>query len=105
MSDFQFPLRAENRRYISGFESSAGYLILTRNDAVLCTDFRYTEQASQQAPGWRVDRIGGKPDWLADLVNELKIKLLGFEADDISFNMHQALLSKINQTNHVCHLF
>ncbi|GIT17417.1 MAG: hypothetical protein CM1200mP39_02230 [Dehalococcoidia bacterium] len=64
MSDFQFPLRveklrerlaqdnldaifisnAENRRYISGFESSAGYLILTQNDAVLCTDFRYTEQ-------------------------------------------------------------
>ena len=79
MSDFQFPLRveklrerlaednldaifisnAENRRYLSGFESSAGYLILTPNDAVLCSDFRYPEQASQQAPGWRVDRIGG----------------------------------------------
>ena len=104
MSDFRFPSRVqklrerlaqdsldalfisntENRRYISGFESSAGYLLVTRHNAVICTDFRYIEQASQQAPGWRVDRIGGKPDWLANLVKELKIKVLGFEADDMT---------------------
>ena len=104
MSDFRFPTRVqklrerlaqdnldalfisntENRRYISGFESSAGYLLVTRHNAVICTDFRYIEQASQQAPGWRVDRIGGKPDWLANLVKELKIKVLGFEADDMT---------------------
>ena len=104
MSDFRFPTRVqklrerlaqdnldalfisntENRRYISGFESSAGYLLVTRHNAVICTDFRYIEQASQQAPGWRVDRIGGKPDWLANLVKELEIKVLGFEADDVT---------------------
>ena len=104
MSDFRFPTRVqklrerlakdeldalfvsngENRRYISGFVSSAGYLLVTRDEAVICTDFRYTEQAAQQAPGWRVDRIGGKPDWLAKLINDLKIKTLGFEADDMT---------------------
>ena len=104
MSDFRFPTRVqklrerltqdnldalfisntENRRYLSGFESSAGYLLVTRRNAVICTDFRYIEQASQQAPGWRVDRIGGKPDWLANLVKELEIKVLGFEADDMT---------------------
>jgi len=104
LSDFRFPTRVqklrerlaqdnldalfisntENRRYISGFESSAGYLLVTRHNAVICTDFRYIEQASQQAPGWRVDRIGGKPDWLANLVKELEIKALGFEADDMT---------------------
>ena len=119
MSDFQFPLRveklrerllqdnldaifisnAENRRYISGFESSAGYLILTQNDAVLCTDFRYTEQASQQAPGWRIDRIGGKPDWLADLVNELKIKVLGFEADDMTVDTLDRFRKSLKNNN------
>ena len=104
MSDFRFPSRVqklrehlakveldaifvsngENRRYISGFVSTAGYLLVTQNDAVVCTDFRYTEQAAQQAPGWRIDRIGGKPEWLAKLVNEFAIKTLGFEADDMT---------------------
>ena len=104
MSDFRFPSRVqklrerlakdeldaifisngENRRYVSGFVSTAGYLLVTQNEAVICTDFRYTEQAAQQAPGWRVDRIGGKSDWLANLVNEFEIKTLGFEADDMT---------------------
>jgi Xaa-Pro aminopeptidase len=104
LSDFRFPSRVqklrerlakdeldailvsngENRRYISGFVSSAGYLLVTQNDAVICTDFRYTEQATQQAPGWRVDRIAGKSNWLANLVMEFEIKTLGFEADDMT---------------------
>jgi Xaa-Pro aminopeptidase len=104
LSDFRFPSRVqklrerlskdeldalfvsngENRRYYSGFVSTAGYLLVTANEAVVCTDFRYTEQAAQQAPGWRIDRIGGKPDWLAKLVNEFYIKTLGFEADDMT---------------------
>ncbi len=104
MSDFRFPSRVqklrerlakddlgallvsngENRRYVSGFASSAGYLLVTQDEAVICADFRYTELAAQQAPGWRVDRIGGKPDWLPKLVNEFKIKTLGFEADDMT---------------------
>ena len=119
MSDFRFPLRVEklrkrlaqdnldaifisnteNRRYISGFESSAGYLLLTEKDAVICTDFRYTEQASQQAPGWRINRIGGKPDWLAALVNELKITTLGFEADDMTVDTLDRFRKSLKNNN------
>ncbi len=104
MSDFRFPSRVqklrerlakdeldaifisngENRRYVSGLISSAGYLLVTQNDAVICTDFRYTEQAAQHAPGWRIDRIGGKSDWLANLVKEFEINTLGFESDDMT---------------------
>lgn len=104
MSDFLFPVRLqklreriaqdqldclfisnnENRRYFSGFVGSAGYLLVTQEQAVICTDFRYTEQAMQQAPGWRVDKISGKPDWLPRLINEFEIKTLGFEADDLT---------------------
>jgi len=57
---------------------------VTQSDAVICTDFRYTEQAAQQASGWRVDRIGGNSGWLAKLVQEFEIKTLGFEADDMT---------------------
>ena len=104
MSDFRFPSRVEklrqrlakdeldaifisngeNRRYVSGFVSSAGYLLVTQSDAIICTDFRYTELAEQQAPGWRIDRIGGPSDWLAKLVKEFDIKTLGFESDDMT---------------------
>ena len=36
-----------NRRYLSGFTGSAGYLLVTETDTVLATDFRYIEQAGQ----------------------------------------------------------
>ena len=53
----------ENRHYFSGFRGSAGYLWVTKDDAMLATDFRYTEQAGLQAPDYRIVRIGGGLDW------------------------------------------
>ena len=40
----------ENRRYMSGFTGSAGYLFITNERAILGTDFRYTEQAAGPVP-------------------------------------------------------
>ena len=31
----------ENRKYLSSFNGSSGYLLITAADAVLATDFRY----------------------------------------------------------------
>jgi Xaa-Pro aminopeptidase len=39
---------APNIRYLSGFSGSAGMLLVTRDDAVLVTDFRYASQAPQE---------------------------------------------------------
>ena len=79
----------ENRRYLSGFVGSAGYLFLTSDCAVLATDFRYTEQAAEQAPDYRIDRITGKLDWLPCLCAEFGVKKLGFEADDITVSQFE----------------
>ena len=79
----------ENRRYLSGFVGSAGYLFVTSESAVLATDFRYTEQAAEQAPDFRVDRISGKLDWLPGLCAEFGVKKLGFEADDITVSQFE----------------
>ena len=79
----------ENRRYLSGFVGSAGYLFVTSDGAVLATDFRYTEQATEQAPNYRVDRISGKLDWLPGLCAEFGVKKLGFEADDITVSQFE----------------
>jgi Xaa-Pro aminopeptidase len=72
---------AENRRYLSGFSGSAGYLLISQDQAVLVTDFRYVEQAGVQAPDFRVHRtIPGQP-WFASLAAELGVKKVGFESD------------------------
>jgi Xaa-Pro aminopeptidase len=82
----------ENRRYLSGFHGTAGYLIITQQQAILATDFRYIEQAKTEAPDFQIHRIvRGVKDWLPALANELKIKRLGFEGENVTLNMYRLL--------------
>ena len=74
----------ENRRYVSGFTGSAGYLLVSRDDATLATDFRYIEQAGNQAPDFQVVKVGGDWSWLRDLVKERGHKRLGFESQHVT---------------------
>ena len=39
----------ENRRYLSGFTGSAGWLLISNSSAYLAVDFRYVEQAKKEA--------------------------------------------------------
>ena len=82
---------AESRRYLSGFTGSAGYLLVSQTEALLATDFRYVEQAEQQAPDFQVRHIKGKLDWFPDLTSELHVNKVGFEAQDITVHTHRAL--------------
>lgn len=76
---------AENRRYLSGFTGSAGYLIISATAALLATDFRYVEQAAQQSPAFAVRHLkfGLKAQFDA-LMAEGGIRRLGFEAANLS---------------------
>ncbi len=47
----------ENRYYLSGFDGSSGSLVITPQNAILATDFRYIEQAKAQAPDYEIFRI------------------------------------------------
>jgi len=83
----------ENRRYLSGFNGSAGYLIISAKEALLATDFRYVEQARRQARGFEVILVRGEPPkWLPGLVIGRNLWRLGFEAQDISFALHSQLV-------------
>ena len=46
-----------NRRWLSGFTGTAGWLIVTPDNAVLATDFRYWEQAVDEAPAFQLHRL------------------------------------------------
>ncbi|MCP4614298.1 MAG: Xaa-Pro dipeptidase, partial [Planctomycetes bacterium] len=47
--DTIFISQTANRRYISGFTGSAGYVLVSQNKAIFATDFRYVEQAKMQS--------------------------------------------------------
>ncbi len=84
---------ATNRRYLSGFTGSAGFLFITQSDAVLATDFRYVEQAGIQSPDFRIARIGGGfAGWFPELVNTLGARQIGFESDDLTLASYRQLV-------------
>ena len=87
-----------NRRYLSGFTGSAGYLLVTRDDAVIATDFRYYEQSAAQAPEFRLYKtVAGLDRWLPGLLEGLGGKRIGFEAADVSYALHRQILSIVDQ--------
>jgi Xaa-Pro aminopeptidase len=90
--------QSENRRYLSGFHGTAGYLITTKKQAVLATDFRYTEQAKEQAPDFTVKQVsGGLEKWFPELVRDMGIKRLGFEGGDVTFDFHRQMMAVLKK--------
>ncbi|TCP59627.1 Xaa-Pro aminopeptidase [Tumebacillus sp. BK434] len=88
-------LKKENRFYISGFTGSTGYLLVTHDEAILITDFRYTEQATEQCPHCRV--VEAK-DLIGSLQSELaakKLTQLGFEKDYVNYGLFETLNGKL----------
>ncbi|AZR73559.1 Xaa-Pro dipeptidase [Anoxybacter fermentans] len=88
--------KAENRRYITGFTGSAGVGIITEDRNILVTDFRYLEQAAEQAPDFEI--VDGTMDIVVkvqEVVNELKIKKLGFESQGMTFFDYQQYINQI----------
>ena len=95
-----FVSQPENRRYLSGFAGSAGFLFITAKDKILATDFRYTAQAKSQAPDYNLFTISGDmSQWFPQLIDELGIKRLGFESEHIAFAQHQRLCDILNKGN------
>lgn len=84
----------ENRRYISGFTGSAGFLLISEKSAILATDFRYIEQAESQASDFEVSRTEGEPQvWFPQLASTLGVRRIGFEANDMSVSTYRKLVA------------
>jgi Xaa-Pro aminopeptidase len=83
--------QAENRRYLSGFTGTDGTLFVSADRAALITDFRFTEQASREAPLFEI--VEAIPDVLSSelshLAGETGAKRVGFEANHVSFAVYQ----------------
>lgn len=81
-----------NRRYLSGFTGSSGYLLITKHDAIIATDFRYWEQAERQASGFRLCRaVGPMAGWLPGMLEGLGGRRVAFEAAHVSYQSYRAM--------------
>jgi Xaa-Pro aminopeptidase len=89
-----FHTHAANRRYLSGFSGSTGWLLVTADHALIAVDFRYVEQAERECPQFSVFRVTrGIDKWFPDIVGEASLsgKRIGFEPADITVASFQAI--------------
>lgn len=89
-----------NRRYLSGFTGSSGGLVITPQQSYLITDFRYTNQAADQAEGFEV--VLQKSSLLQSIVDfckEQNIHSIGFEGDLITYQQYKALSDNLKVTD------
>jgi Xaa-Pro aminopeptidase len=74
-----------NRRWLSGFTGTTGDLLITAGEAWLATDFRYWEQAQQQAPDFRLyQHIRGQKQTTAALIAGQELATLAVESSHMS---------------------
>ncbi len=97
--DAIFISQPENRYYLSGFDGSSGFLLITAQDTILATDFRYIEQAKSQAPDYEIFKITNDiTDWFPELIAGLGLTRLGFEAEHTTFATYRQLTDILNKT-------
>ncbi len=87
----------ENRRYLSGFTGSAGYLLITQDRAELYTDSRYTQQAHEQVQDFPVIQLRPGWDWLVDSLKSSGVQRLGFESEHLTVAAHSRLVEAVKQ--------
>lgn len=79
-----------NRRYMTGFTGTAGVAIVSKDDAVFITDFRYTEQAAEQVKDFRI--VQHTATIFAEVAAQaalMGVKTLGFEKDTMTYGMFE----------------
>ncbi len=72
-----------NRRWLSGFTGSAGWLLITADAAHLATDFRYWTQAETQAPAFSLFHFSEKAR-LTEFVQSVGPATIGVEAGHLT---------------------
>jgi Xaa-Pro aminopeptidase len=81
-----------NVRYLTGFTGTNGACIVTPDESLFFTDFRYVEQAAEEVPDY--DRIEVGRDMLGDLASRLRGRT-GFDDEHLSVAAHRKVTEKL----------
>ncbi|WP_066297229.1 M24 family metallopeptidase [Bacillus sp. FJAT-29937] len=83
-----------NMIYMSGFTGSNGVILISETEAKLITDYRYFDQAHEQAVDYEIVLHAGHTghkgriyEEVAVQVKEMKISKLGFEQDHLTYGL------------------
>lgn len=91
-----------NRFYLTGWpgDSESGYLLVTLKKAFIITDSRYTEEATA-IKNFELLEFGLEQKFWEQLLAELRIKKIGFEAKDLSIFQLKKLKKQAKNTQWV----
>ncbi len=81
-----------NRRYISGFTGSTGWVLVTRSDALLITDGRYWDRVTHESPSYTLVRVTRDYDTSLREVLASLAGRVGFEGDTVTVNQFERVL-------------
>jgi Xaa-Pro aminopeptidase len=88
----------QNRRYMTGFTGTAGFVLITKEEAFLIVDFRYIAQANAQAKDYSVIEVSTKANLLEEIIQQVKclnITRLGFEQNHVSYYSYSEYKEKL----------
>lgn len=87
-----------NMFYLSAGYTGEGVVYISRKTQAIITDFRYTEQAEQQAPTFRcvmTEKGMSHDQWVAKLAQEDGVSVFYYEDDYLTVKAFQALRDAI----------
>ena len=83
-----------NVRYLTGFTGTNGACVITRDERLFLTDFRYVEQAEEQVTDF--ERLPAGRDLVGDLAERLRGRT-GFDDAHVSVRTHGKLEEKLDE--------
>lgn len=83
-ADAALIISPENRRYFTNFPSSAGFLIVTRDDKIFFTDSRYIEAARQTITGCGIEELISAKKQLPEYFKDKGVNTLYIEAESMT---------------------
>jgi Xaa-Pro aminopeptidase/Xaa-Pro dipeptidase len=93
LDGFLFSSKA-NVFYLSKFNSTNAYVIITRDDKFFFTDARYYEGAKEKLKDWKVILLKEKLNQLIEFIKDNNFKLLGFEKDKWTLSFYEKFVKK-----------
>ncbi len=78
-----------NVRYLTGFTGTSGAALISTDKAAFITDFRYTEQAAEQAQGFDIVKHGADMNaTIAGLLKDWNTEKLLIEEQDVTYSAY-----------------
>lgn len=90
--------KPQNRKYLSNFTGSTGFVLITKESNYFATDFRYIEQAKVQCKGFEIVELNNEFT-IFSLLNKLNITKLGIEETYITYNFVNQLKDEVEDIN------